>query len=92
MVAGSFNPAIFWCAAALGALLYIIKVPSTTLGIGIYLPFGISFVVFIGGAIRFIVDKLWKKQSENGIAAAAGLFGGESFTGVIIAFISLLTA
>ncbi|MCL2341948.1 MAG: OPT/YSL family transporter, partial [Firmicutes bacterium] len=57
--------------------------------IGLYLPFQISLAVFIGGAIKFIVDKFFKKQSENGLVVAAGLFGGESITGVVIAFMSM---
>jgi len=71
MINGTFNPVIFWTAALIGASWYVSKIPSITLGIGMYLPFGISFAVFIGGVIRFIVDKLWKKQSENGMIAAS---------------------
>ena len=92
MISSSFDPVIFWSAAAIGASLYILKVPSTTLGIGIYLPFGMSLTIFAGGAIKFIVDKFWKKQSDNGMIVASGIFGGESLVGIIIAFIFLLTA
>lgn len=51
--------------------MYILKVPSITLGIGLYLPLGLTIAVFIGGMIRFVVDKLWKKQSENGTVIAS---------------------
>jgi len=71
MINGSFNLMIFWAAAIIGATLYICKIPSITLGIGLYLPFGITFAVFIGGMIRFVVDKFWKKQSENGTVVAS---------------------
>jgi uncharacterized oligopeptide transporter (OPT) family protein len=92
MIEGSFNPVIFWGAAIFGAILYITKIPSITLGIGLYLPFGITMAVFIGGMIRYIVNKVWKKQTENGTVIASGLFGGESFVGVIIAFLYLMLA
>ena len=90
MVNGAFDPMLFWGAALVGAVLYIIKVPSTTLGIGLYLPFGFSLAMFIGGSIRFFVDKFWRKHSDNGTVAASGIFGGESLMGVIIAFIPRL--
>jgi len=87
MINGAFDPLIFWGAALVGAILYIIKVPSTTLGIGLYLPFGFSLAVFMGGAIRFFVDKFWKKRADDGTVVASGIFGGESFMGVLLAFI-----
>ena len=90
MLMGSFSPVIFWCSVAVGIGLYLVRFPATMLGIGLYLPFQISLAVFIGGAIRFVVDKFFKKQSENGIVVASGIFGGESITGVVIAFISMM--
>jgi len=66
MVEGSFNFIMLWSAALVGAIIYIIKVPSITLGLGMYLPFGLSIPVFAGGVIRLIVDKVRPKQTENG--------------------------
>ncbi|MCL2383817.1 MAG: OPT/YSL family transporter [Oscillospiraceae bacterium] len=73
-------------------MLYILKVPSITLGIGMVLPFGVSLAVVIGGLIRFVVDKFFKKKTETGMIVASGIFGGETITGVIIAFIVMFTA
>jgi len=73
---------VFWLAATFGALLYICKVPSITLGIGVYLSFGLTLAVFIGGMIRFIVDKFFKKQSENGtVIASRGIWRREFYRG-----------
>ena len=92
MVNHAFDPLIFWSGAGLGILLVLLKVPSTTLGIGMYLPFGFSFAIFIGGAIRWIVKKFFPKQIENGMVIASGVFGGESLTGVAIAFMSFFSS
>ena len=94
MVGGIDNGAVFFTALAAGALLYLIKFPVMTLGLGLYLSFEISSIVFLGGAIRYIVDKLRKEPAGEGDAGqliAAGLLGGEGFTGVILAIMSMVT-
>ena len=92
MVGGTYNPAVFWIAAAIGAILVLLKVPSITLGIGIYLSFGFSLAIFLGGLIQYIVKKLKKnKTGNNGLIIASGLFGGESLIGVLIPIIKMFT-
>jgi len=90
MVNQSFDPAVFWSGAVLGIILVLLKVPSTTLGIGMYLPFSFSFSIFIGGIISGLVKRFWPKQADNGLVIASGVFGGESLTGVLIAFLSFI--
>jgi putative OPT family oligopeptide transporter len=90
MVGGIGNPVVFWIAAIIGIILYLLKVPVMTLGIGMYLPFEISSVVFLGGIIRFISDKRNPKSNETGNIAASGLLGGEGITGVTIAIVKMI--
>ncbi len=94
MVGGIDNPVVFFTALVLGAALYLFKFPVMTLGLGIYLSFEISSIVFIGGFIRFIVDKIKKgktTEGDSGSLIAAGLLGGEGFTGVLLAIIGMFT-
>lgn len=91
MVNGIGNPSVFAVAVVIGAVLYLVKVPSMTLGIGMYLSFEISSVVFLGGVIRFIADRVRPKSSETGNVAASGFLGGEGITGVAIAIIKMVT-
>jgi putative OPT family oligopeptide transporter len=91
MVKGIGDPAVFGVAAAIGALLYLFKIPVMTLGIGIYLPFEISAPMFIGGLLRWITDRFNPKSVENGNIAASGMFGGEGITGVGIALLKMIT-
>ena len=88
MVNQAFDPVVVWSGAIIGIVLVLLKIPSTTLGIGMYLPFGFSFAIFIGGMLNYLVKKLWPKQIEQGMVVASGVFGGESLTGVAIAFLS----
>ncbi len=92
MINGIGSPVVFGIAAALGAALYLLGLPTATLGIGLFLPFTISSAVFLGGIIRFVSDILRKtKADENGNVAASGLLGGEGITGVAIALVKMFT-
>ena len=92
MINGIGDPVVFGIAALVGAALYLLGLPTATLGIGIYLPFYISSAVFLGGAIRFIVDRVRSKtNNETGTVAASGFLGGEGITGVGIAIVKMFT-
>lgn len=91
MINGIGNPVVFGIGVAIGAVLYLLGLPTATLGIGIFLPFTISSAVFIGGVIRFIADRIRSKSSgdDAGTVAASGLLGGEGITGVGIALVKM---
>lgn len=89
MVGGISHIPAFIIGLAVGTVLYCINFPSVTLGLGVYLPFYLSATAFVGGLIRFIVDKTapnFEKDSK-GTIIASGLLGGESIVGVIIAIV-----
>ncbi len=90
MVNGIGNPVVFVTAALAGVILYLLKVPVMTLGIGMYLPFEISSAVFLGGLIRLVTDKVRPNSVDTGNIASSGLLGGEGITGVGIAIINML--
>jgi putative OPT family oligopeptide transporter len=81
---------------AMGISMILIKVRSPMLfSVGMYLPLGTTFAIFIGGIIRGVVDKRAKKKGLNdaqkarvenaGILAASGLIAGEALMGLFIA-------
>jgi putative OPT family oligopeptide transporter len=81
---------------AMGFSLILIKVRSPMLfSVGMYLPLGTTFAIFIGGLIRGFVDKMTKQRGYNdgqkarvenaGILAASGLIAGEALMGLFIA-------
>ena len=71
------------------------------LGLGIYLPFYMSFTAFLGAMAKVVYDavcKLRRKnlapeaaeakakaQGETGLVVSSGLLGGESIVGVLVA-------
>lgn len=89
MVGGIPHMTSFVIGLIAGCVLYIVNFPVMTLGLGVYLPFYLSATAFIGGALRFIVEKVapeWEKKG-TGLIIASGLLGGEAVIGVIIALI-----
>lgn len=76
--------------------LIMIGAPSPMLiAVGMYLPFQTTFAIFIGGLIKYIVDKISEKHAENdsdkdvvhntGLLLASGLVAGEALVGIILA-------
>ena len=62
--------------------------------VGMYLPFGLSTPILLGGLIAYFIDKQNKTDLEpdislqNGILVSSGLIAGESLMGIILAFIA----
>jgi len=80
----------------LGLVAILIEVKSVMLfAVGMYLPLGTTFAIFIGGVIRWITDKLRDRRGINdaqkarvdnaGILTASGLIAGEALCGLVIA-------
>jgi len=76
--------------------LILLKAPSPMLiSVGMYLPFTTTSAIFIGGIIKFILDKSSAKKVKNdsekdlventGLLLASGLVAGEALTGIIFA-------
>lgn len=103
MVGGIPNITAFIVGLAAGFILYLVGIPSMMLGLGIYLPFYMSFTAFLGCMVKVIFDLSRKKKlaamseeereraeaatSESGLILASGLLGGESIMGIILALI-----
>jgi putative OPT family oligopeptide transporter len=65
------------------------------LAVGIYLPFTLAVPIFIGGIIRFLVQRSSNSTDENsstgkGVLFSSGLIAGEALMGVLIAVIVYL--
>ena len=80
----------------LGIGLILIEVKSVMLfSVGMYLPLGTTFAIFVGGIIRWATDKLRDRRGFNdaqkarvdnaGVLTASGLIAGEALCGLVIA-------
>jgi len=82
----------------LGLAMIMIEVKSVMLfSIGMYLPLGTTFAIFVGGIIRWMTDRLRDQRNLNdaqkarvenaGILTASGLIAGEALCGIAVAAI-----
>ena len=80
----------------LGISMIMIEVKSVMLfSVGMYLPLGTTFAIFVGGIIRWVTDKLRDRRGYNdaqkarvdnaGVLTASGLIAGEALCGLVIA-------
>ncbi|MGC1502286.1 MAG: oligopeptide transporter, OPT family [Terriglobales bacterium] len=80
----------------LGLGMIMIEVKSVMLfAVGMYLPLGTTFAIFLGGIIRWVTDRLRDRRGLNdaqkarvenaGVLTASGLIAGEALCGLVIA-------
>ncbi|HUO24771.1 MAG TPA: oligopeptide transporter, OPT family [Candidatus Aquilonibacter sp.] len=80
----------------LGLSMIMIEVKSVMLfSVGMYLPLGTTFAIFVGGIIRWVTDRLRDRRGYNdaqkarvdnaGVLTASGLIAGEALCGLVIA-------
>jgi putative OPT family oligopeptide transporter len=80
----------------MGFAMIMIEVKSVMLfAVGMYLPLGTTFAIFVGGIVRWITDKLRDRRNFNdaqkarvdnaGVLTASGLIAGEALCGLVIA-------
>ncbi len=90
-----------WTLVVLGALIAVVlelsRVPSLPFAVGVYLPFSISTPVFVGGLVRWLVDR-WGPRPDPSVDAEAasetsqgsllstGYIAGGAIGGVLISF------
>lgn len=87
MIGGAFGVALLLCGAK--AMMLI--------AVGMYLPFDTSSAIFLGGLIKWVVEKLLARHSEparqkaddTGTLLASGLIAGEAVVGILLAVLFL---
>ena len=79
-----------------GLAMILIEVKSVMLfAVGMYLPLGTTFAIFVGGVIRWVTDRLRDRRGLNdaqkarvdnaGVLTASGMIAGEALCGLVIA-------
>jgi putative OPT family oligopeptide transporter len=92
-----------WTLVLLGVSIAVVLelcgVPSLPFAVGVYLPLSSSTPIFMGGLVRYVVDK-WSRgpggaarteaesEMSPGVLLATGYIAGGAIAGVIIAFFS----
>jgi len=99
---GILNQKLPWTLVILGALVAgvveICGVSSLAFAVGMYLPLSSSTPIFVGGLVRYVVDRFGKSshrpaseaesEMSPGMLFSTGYIAGGSIAGVLISFLS----
>jgi putative OPT family oligopeptide transporter len=96
IVAGQMDWILIFVGMLMGVGFIMMNVKSPMLvSVGMYLPLGTTFAIFVGGLIKGIVERIDEKKKFNeaqksrventGILIAAGLIAGEALIGLLFA-------
>ena len=108
IIKGILGGKLPWGLVLLGVFIAIVlemsSIPSLAFAVGVYLPLSSSSPIFIGGMVRWMVDRWIAKKYEGknlteeqltaegdkspGVLMASGYIAGGAIAGIIIAFIA----
>jgi putative OPT family oligopeptide transporter len=103
IITGIFDQKLPWGLVLLGALvsitLELCGVPSLPFAVGVYLPLETSVPIFLGGAIRFVVEKAGRlrgrpaasegeSEMSPGSLLSTGYIAGAAIAGIIYAVVA----
>ncbi len=96
IVGGDMPWALIVVGIMLGIAMILIRVKSPMLvSVGMYLPLETTSAIFVGGCVRWVMDRMADKRGFNpaqrtrvenvGVLAASGMIAGEALVGLITA-------
>jgi putative OPT family oligopeptide transporter len=106
IIKGILNQQLPWALVLLGVMIAVVlemcAIPALAFAVGVYLPISSSLPIFIGGAVRWLVDRRSRNlahaetlteaelsaQSDRspGVLMASGYIAGGAIAGIGIAF------
>jgi putative OPT family oligopeptide transporter len=109
IIKGILNRQLPWGLVLLGVMISIVLemsgIPSLAFAVGVYLPLSSSSPIFIGGAVRWLVDLYLRKKhaarnlteeeltaegdKSPGVLMASGYIAGGAIAGTVYAFLNL---
>lgn len=106
IIKGILNRELPWNLVLLGVMIAIVLemagIPSLAFAVGVYLPLSASSPIFVGGMVRWLVDRKLRQKHQNlteeelvaetdkspGVLMASGYIAGAALAGIIYAFMA----
>ena len=108
IIKGILNRELPWGLVLLGVMIAVVLemagIPSLAFAVGVYLPLSSSSPIFVGGLVRWGVDKYLRRRLAHrnmtedelvaegdkspGVLMASGYIAGGAIAGIIIAFVA----
>lgn len=77
----------------IAVVIELIGIPVLPFAIGVYLPVQLNACIMVGGIIRFVFDKLKRKDKDevvnDGILFCSGMIAGEGLVGIALALLAV---
>ncbi len=99
VIEGVLQQNLPWAFVGIGVgialICEILRIPSLPFAVGVYLPVSTMVPVFLGGILRWFIEKKSsstqqaEKRREKGVLLGSGLVGGEGLLGVGIAAVAV---
>ncbi|HEV2828036.1 MAG TPA: oligopeptide transporter, OPT family [Pyrinomonadaceae bacterium] len=109
IIKGILSRELPWGLVLLGVMIAIVLelsgIPSLAFAVGVYLPISTSAPIFVGGVVRWLIDRFTRSRPENkglaeeklaaegdkspGVLLASGYIAGGTLAGVVYAFLNL---
>jgi putative OPT family oligopeptide transporter len=109
IIKGILSGQLPWGLVLLGVFIAIVLelsgIPSLAFAVGVYLPLSTSSPIFVGGLVRWLVDKYTRRRfagrnlteeqlvaegdKSNGVLLSSGYIAGGTLAGVIFAFMNI---
>jgi putative OPT family oligopeptide transporter len=112
IIKGILSQELPWGLVLMGAVIAItlelVGIPSLAFAVGIYLPISTSSPIFVGGMVRWLVDRYLKRKlaaknlseeqivaetdKSHGVLVASGYIAGAAVAGILFAIFAFLPA
>jgi hypothetical protein len=109
IIKGILSGNLPWGLVLLGVFIAVVLelsgIPSLAFAVGVYLPLSTSAPIFVGGGVRWLVDKYTRRKysgrglteeqlvaegdKSNGVLLSSGYIAGGTLAGVIFAFMNI---
>jgi hypothetical protein len=109
IIKGILNQELPWGLVLIGAMIAVVLelsgAPALAFAVGLYLPLSTSAPIFVGGGVRWAVDRYLRRKlarrkltdeqivaetdKSNGVLLASGYIAGGAIAGILVALFSL---
>ena len=95
---GTLPWGLIFCGVGIAVVIEILGIPVLPFAVGLYLPIYLSTPIFIGGLIRWFIERKQSKKSEeekkeaadNGVLYCSGMIAGEGLIGILLAVFAVI--
>lgn len=98
LIRGLLDQKLAWgligIGVAIAVFIELLGLHSLTFAVGVYLPLSSTLPIFVGGVVRWIADKIYKREPDaieetEGTLYSSGLIAGGAIVAVIAAMLGL---